>query len=50
MARVLDVGSTFSAYNQAENGDNADYNALRSDWMQTGDDMRTAMGIYENGQ
>jgi hypothetical protein len=50
MARVLDVGSTFSAYNQSADGDTADYRALRSDWLQTGDDMRAAVEAYGNGQ
>jgi len=49
MARALDIGSTYPEYNQSENGQIADYKALRSDWLQVGDDIKIAMRKHKHG-
>lgn len=50
MARVLDLGATYVPYNQSESGDIADFKALRSDWLQVGEDIKNSMERYEEGQ
>ena len=47
MARTLDIGSTLSVYNQSESDRVADYKAIKSDWLQVGDDVKKAMKDYE---
>ena len=47
-ARVLDMGSTFDVYNESQSDDEADVNALRSDWEAVGTALSKAMNEYEN--
>lgn len=42
-ARVLDLGCTLEEYNAALSGAQADYFALRADWMAVGKDLEAAM-------
>jgi hypothetical protein len=49
MARVLDVGSTLDAFNDSRDPFAADYAALRSDWLQVGEDIRLALEDYRHG-
>jgi hypothetical protein len=53
VARAFDLFSVYSkhsAYNTSESGESADYKALRSDWLQVGDDLKLAMRKHENGE
>jgi hypothetical protein len=45
-ARVLDLGCTLEEYNSALSGAQADYIALRADWMAVGRDLAAAMDQY----
>lgn len=45
--QVLDMGATRFRFNTSEDGDQADYFALLSDWKAVGDDLRSAMGILD---
>lgn len=47
VARALDLGGTLTQYNRAIDGRQADYLAMKSDWMAVGNDLRTAMGAFE---
>ena len=49
-ARALDMGATFHEYRKPKNGRVADYEALRSDWRQVGNDIKTATEKFGNGQ
>ena len=40
---LFDVFGTLNQYNNAESPEEADYEALRSDWQAIGDDLRQAM-------
>lgn len=42
MGRVLDLGSTRDVYNTSDSPDEADFNAILSDWNTVGDDMENA--------
>jgi hypothetical protein len=42
-ARVLDLGSTFTIYNETFSPSRADSYALKADWVAVGDDMKTAL-------
>ena len=46
LARVLDLGATLSAcsYVEWESPEEADWEAIRSDWEAEGDDLRVALG------
>lgn len=46
-ARVLDIGDTLTEYNRSPSPEEADRNALRSDWRAVGDDLRVAIAAYE---
>ena len=46
-ARVLDVGGTFGAYNDADSEADADAIALASDWYAVGADLHRAMNRYK---
>lgn len=48
MGRVLDLGSNLQNYNQSPTSEEADYNALLSDWLAVGDDIRSAIKKYES--
>ena len=41
-ARVFDVGDTLTEYNRSLTPEQADYLAMRADWMAVGDDLRAA--------
>lgn len=43
MARVLDLWSQFDDYNQSESPEEADAQALASDWFVVGQDIADAM-------
>ena len=49
IARVLDLGGTFDVYNEAQTGQEADYQAIASDWKQVGEEIYTAMENYQHG-
>jgi len=46
MARVLDLGATLTQYNASVTPKNADFAAISSDWVVTGNDIRSAMGQF----
>jgi hypothetical protein len=46
-ARVFDVMGVFDEYNSCATGEAADYRALKSDWLATGCDLRTALKTWE---
>ncbi len=41
-ARIIDLGDTLTEYNQSLSPAQADYLALRSDWLVVGNDIRDA--------
>jgi len=43
VSRILDLGGTLSVYNCSPSPEEADFNALYSDWYAVGDDVKTAM-------
>ena len=45
VAAVLDMGGTLREYNASPNGEIADARAIMSDWIVTGNDIRSAIGI-----
>ena len=47
ISRILDLGGTLSEYNRSPSGEEADFNALYSDWYAVGDDVRTAIGQFK---
>ena len=48
IARIFDFSGTISEYNRCENGEEADYRALWSDWHAIGMDIREAQrGVAE---
>lgn len=49
-ARILDFGDTLTEYNRSKTPEEADFNALFSDWCAVGDDLRTAMSRIEREQ
>jgi phosphosulfolactate synthase (CoM biosynthesis protein A) len=46
MARTLDLGSTLTQYNTSPTPQQADYIAISSDWIYTGNDIKYAMGQF----
>lgn len=46
MARTLDLGDTFDTYNESRDGREADYTALRNDWIMIGEDIKSAIQQY----
>ena len=42
LARILDFGDTLSEYNLSLTPQQADFHAIRSDWLAVGDDLRAA--------
>jgi hypothetical protein len=48
LASVLDMGTTLVVYNESKNSSEADEKAIGSDWIVTGNDIRAAMGKFEN--
>ncbi len=47
VARLLDFGQGLVRYNYASTAEEADFNALLSDWKAVGDDVRWAIKTYE---
>lgn len=46
MASVLDLGATLKAYNDSPSTNMADTRAIMSDWIVTGNDIRSAMSTF----
>ncbi len=46
VARTLDIGGTFDSYNDAPCSDEADFDAIASDWYAVGSDLLGAMNRY----
>ena len=46
MARVLDLGSTMTEFNSTFYPEVADFYAIKSDWINVGSDINTALNIY----
>ncbi len=44
VARVFDFSASLSEFNRSLTGEQADYCALRADWLAVGDDLRRALG------
>ncbi|EGP4751509.1 MULTISPECIES: hypothetical protein [Enterococcus] len=44
IGRLLDLGSTRNVYNTSENPEEADFNAIKSDWENVGEDFSN---VYE---
>lgn len=49
-ARALDLGSTTDIYNESNSEREADYEALRLDWLTVGSDLYGALDDYEKKQ
>ena len=47
VARVLDLGTTLNEYNRNETEEEADTQAILSDWLAVGDSIYSAIGTYE---
>lgn len=47
IGRVLDLGGTLQIYNESENPENDDFEALRRDWEAVGKDIKESIKIYE---
>ncbi len=45
-ARLLDFWGTLNVYNESETPEEADYTALRNDWITVGMDLRGAIEEY----
>ena len=43
VARILDLGSTLNVYNRNATPEEADFEALASDWFSVGDELVSAM-------
>jgi hypothetical protein len=43
LSRTLDIGGTFTAYNQSKSPSEADWKAIESDWNTVGNDLRFAL-------
>ena len=52
IAAIFDFGNTLTNYNFSKNPEEADYKAIRSDWLSVGDDIRGAIVEWklENGK
>lgn len=46
VARILDFGRTLNEYNTSDSENEADLNALYSDWSMTGQDIQGAIDEY----
>jgi hypothetical protein len=47
VARVFDFANSLQRYRYDKTEDEADKNALKSDWMAVGHDLRHAINFYE---
>jgi len=43
VARIFDLGATFSDYNESSSPYEADYNAIYLDWLMTGKDIENSV-------
>ena len=43
ISRLLDAGGTLNIYNESSTAEEADYIALRNDWLTIGQDFRKAI-------
>jgi len=50
VGRLFDISGTLSEYNYSEDGEEADYLAIKADWLVVGDDMRAAVKQYQERQ
>ena len=50
MARNLDIGNTLQEYNDHPTENEADIEALRSDWKAVGEDIKSTISRYEQQQ
>jgi len=50
VARIFDFTGTLSEYNRSRTGEEADYQALLSDWLAVGDDIREASQLVGVGK
>lgn len=50
VARIFDFAGTLSEYNRSRTGEEADYQALLSDWLAVGDDIREASQLVGVGK
>ena len=46
-AHIMDLGDTLLVFNESVSPEQADYFAIRSDWMAIGDDLRNAIMLTE---
>jgi hypothetical protein len=46
IARVFDFGDTLTEFNVSESAAQADFLAIRSDWLAVGDDLAAAISMY----
>jgi hypothetical protein len=46
LARTLDIGGTFDAYNESQTSEEADRLAIASDWYAVGADLLSAINRY----
>ncbi len=47
MARIFDLGTTLNEYNSVLSPEEADFLAIKSDWMEVGADMFSAIRNYD---
>ena len=47
MARILDLGTTLNEYNSVPSPEVADFLAIKSDWMEVGADLFSAIRNYD---
>lgn len=48
IARVLDMGATFTTYKESSTPGMADYNAIKKDWEAVGKDLYGAISTFES--
>jgi hypothetical protein len=48
MSSIFDFGATLTIYNDSKTPAEADYNAIHSDWVATGDDIYFAIDKWGN--
>lgn len=46
ISRILDLWGTYDSYNDSLTPDIADLNAIKQDWLVTGEDLREAFKVY----
>ena len=45
-ARLIDFWGTLNNYNESETAEEADYRAIRNDWVVVGEDLEEAINLY----